>query len=191
MLHEMEEGDVKAVHRTRVASRRLRELLPVLQLDPDVLRKLSRRLRKVTGRLGTVRELDVLVGVLDELGKAGRHPQQALAQVAATIDEERRRKRERLLAKGQLRELRRVGDKLEKVARTLEKQDLRERPTAAAPNSDRGSGPSTHGLRAARPHLPRPSPGPVLCICPNGCTPCGSRSRNCGMRWSSRPRSRR
>ncbi len=90
MLHEMEEGGVRAVHQARVASRRLRELLPVLQLDPDVLRKLSRRLRKITGRLGTVRELDVLAGVLDELGKAGRHPQQALAQVAATIDEERR-----------------------------------------------------------------------------------------------------
>lgn len=128
-LHEMEEGGVKAVHQARVASRRLRELLPVLQLDPDVLRKLSRRLRKVTGRLGTVRELDVLAGVLDELGKADRHPQQALAQVAATIDEERRRKRERLLAKGELRELRRVGDKLEKVARTLEKQDAVPRGT--------------------------------------------------------------
>ena len=132
-LHEMEVGGVKAVHQARVASRRLRELLPVLQLDPDVLHKLSRRLRKVTGRLGTVRELDVLAGVLDELGKAGRHPQQALAQVAATIDEERRRKRERLLAKGQLRELRRVGDKLEKVARTLEKQDLAPKGTEQRP----------------------------------------------------------
>ena len=61
-LHGMEEGDVKAVHQARVASRRLREVLPVLQLDPDVLRKLSRRLRKITDRLGTVRELDVLAG---------------------------------------------------------------------------------------------------------------------------------
>ena len=122
-LHDIEEGGVKAVHQTRVASRRLREVLPVLQLDPDVLRKLSRRLRKVTDRLGVVRELDVLAGVLDELGKAGRHPQPALARVAAAVDEERARKRERLLAKGQLRELRRVGDKLEKLARALETQD--------------------------------------------------------------------
>ena len=119
-LQGVEEGDVRAIHRTRVASRRLREVLPVLQLDADVLHKLSRRLRKITDRLGTVRELDVLLGVLDELGKAGRHPQSALARVAAAVDEERGRKRERLLAKGQLRELRRVGAKLEKLARTLE-----------------------------------------------------------------------
>ena len=38
--------------RARVASRRLRELLPVLQLDGDARRKLGRRLRKVTARLG-------------------------------------------------------------------------------------------------------------------------------------------
>ena len=122
-LHEMEEGGVRAVHQTRVASRRLREVLPVLQLDPDVLRKLSRRLRKMTDRLGSVRELDVLAGILDELDKAGRHSQPALARIAAAVDEERARKRERLLAKGQLRELRRVGAKLEKLAQTLETQD--------------------------------------------------------------------
>ena len=122
-LHEMEEGGVRAVHQTRVASRRLREVLPVLQLDPDVLRKLSRRLRKMTDRLGSVRELDVLAGILDELDKAGRHSQPALARIAAAVADERARKRERLLAKGQLRELRRVGAKLEKLAEALETQD--------------------------------------------------------------------
>lgn len=123
MLQGVEDGDVPAIHRARVASRRLREVLPVLQLDADVLHKLSRRLRKITDRLGTVRELDVLLGVIDELGKAGRHPQSALARVAAAVNEERGRRRERLLAKGQLRELRRVGAKLEKLTRTLEIQD--------------------------------------------------------------------
>ena len=39
---------MKAVHWTRVASRRLRELLPVLGLDGDSARKLSRRLKRVT-----------------------------------------------------------------------------------------------------------------------------------------------
>src|SRR5882672_3805721 len=35
MLHAIGEGDVRALHRTRVASRRLREILPVLQLKPQ------------------------------------------------------------------------------------------------------------------------------------------------------------
>ena len=69
MLQGVEDGDVRAIHRTRVASRRLREVLPVLQLDADVLHKLSRRLRKITDRLGAVRELDVLLAVIDELGQ--------------------------------------------------------------------------------------------------------------------------
>jgi CHAD domain-containing protein len=77
----------------------------------------------MTDRLGSVRELDVLAGILDELDKSGRHSQPALARIAAAVDEERARKRERLLAKGQLRELRRVGAKLEKLAQTLETQD--------------------------------------------------------------------
>ena len=50
MLHGVEGGDVRALHRTRVASRRLREVLPVLQLDPDMAHKLGRRLRKITQR---------------------------------------------------------------------------------------------------------------------------------------------
>ena len=54
-------GDVAALHRARVASRRLRELLPMLQLDHDKSRKLRPTLRKVTRRLGAVRELDVLL----------------------------------------------------------------------------------------------------------------------------------
>src|ERR1700674_2322259 len=72
-LGRVEEGDVEAVHRTRVASRRLRELLPLLVLDPDLTRKLTRRLRKVTKQLGNVRELDVLVLLIQELAENDRY----------------------------------------------------------------------------------------------------------------------
>lgn len=120
MLQGMEDGDVKALHRTRVASRRLREVLPVLQLDHEVTRKLSRRLRKITDRLGSVREFDVLLGVLDEFKEVGRYPKGALARVAAHIGEDRVGARERLLAKVPIGELRRVAARLEKVARALE-----------------------------------------------------------------------
>ena len=120
LLQAVEEGDVRALHRTRVASRRLREVLPVLQLDPDVARKLGRRLRKITDRLGTVREFDVLLGVIDELKNVGRYPRAALARVAADIGEDRSQARERLLAKVSIDELRRVAAKLDKISRAVE-----------------------------------------------------------------------
>jgi len=145
MLPGVQEGDGRAIHRARVASRRLREVLPVLQLDAEDLDKLSRRLRKITNRLGKVRELDVLLTVIDELGKTGRYPQAALARLTTTIHEERGRKRKRVLAKSQIRELRRVGAKLTKVARTLEGQDGR-----AARGTDRRSWKWAVDARVAR-----------------------------------------
>src|SRR5438876_648761 len=120
MLQGVEDGDADALHRTRVASRRLREVLPVLQLDPGVAHKLNRRLRKITDRLGSVREYDVLLGVLEELKTVGRYPKAALPRVAAHIGENRGHARERLLEKVQMRDLRRVAAKLEKITRTLE-----------------------------------------------------------------------
>ncbi len=64
--------DVEAVHRSRVASRRLREILPVLGLEGQrgrqaPARTLRRRLRRLTSALGGVRELDVALGILDAL----------------------------------------------------------------------------------------------------------------------------
>ena len=69
MLHGVERGDVRAIHRTRVATRRLREVLPILQLDATLARKLGRRLKRVTERLGAVRELDVLMLHIDEIAR--------------------------------------------------------------------------------------------------------------------------
>ena len=123
VLPGVEESDVRAVHRMRVASRRLREVLPVLQLDAEVTQKLSRRLRKITERLGTVRELDVLPGLIDELGQTDRYRGPALARVAAAVTEQRNRARDRVLAKSHVRELRRVGAKLDKLARALQAQN--------------------------------------------------------------------
>ena len=130
-LREIESGNPQAIHRTRVASRRLREVLPVLQLEPDVAAKLGRRLRKITSRLGSVREFDVLLAVIDELRGIGRYPHGALMRVAASISDDRGSARERLLAKVPLRELHRVAAKLTKVARKLNEADARSRSVAA------------------------------------------------------------
>src|SRR6185436_3277406 len=85
MLPGVESGEIGAVHRTRVAARRLRELLPILQLEPGTVRKLHRRLRKVTRRLGNVRELDVLIQLIDHLHPSGRFPPRALARVSGDV----------------------------------------------------------------------------------------------------------
>lgn len=120
MLHGVESGTDRSVHRTRVASRRLRELLPVLQLDGDTTRKLARRLKKVTDRFGVVRELDVLLSVVHELAATGRYSKSALTRVAVAVGDERQRARARLLTKSMLTELRRLAAKLEKIERRLE-----------------------------------------------------------------------
>jgi CHAD domain-containing protein len=120
MLHGVEEGDVRALHRTRVASRRLRELLPILQLDSDLTRKLGRRLRDVTRRLGVVRELDVLSVILDELRESGRFSERALGPVTRSVASAHDEARKRLRAKLSTTELRRLAGKLADVASRLE-----------------------------------------------------------------------
>src|SRR5262249_23755174 len=91
------DGDVEALHRTRVASRRLRELLPVL--EPDAVRKLGSRLRKVTQRLGVVRELDVLTIVIEELRRDDRIASAALQLVDDAVAERREAEQARLVEK--------------------------------------------------------------------------------------------
>src|SRR5581483_9005389 len=108
----MAKGDVHALHRARVESRRLRELIPVLPLDADVARKLNRRLRKVTARLGTVRELDVLLHLIDELHEARRPHSDPLARVAVAVARRRDKARERLLDRMPIDELERHARKL-------------------------------------------------------------------------------
>jgi CHAD domain-containing protein len=111
-------GDVRALHRTRVASRRLRELIPLLQGDPDVARKLGRRLRKVTRRLGSIRELDVLLLLIDEL-RARREFSPALARVAITVSKERDDARGDLSAAMPFDEARRTARRLARVLERL------------------------------------------------------------------------
>ena len=62
-------GKVEGVHQARVASRRLREVVPVLgtglsEVDAD---KLGKDLRRLTRALGPVRELDVAAGMIEDL----------------------------------------------------------------------------------------------------------------------------
>jgi CHAD domain-containing protein len=127
-LPGVESGEMAAVHRARVASRRLRELLPVLEMDPTVVRKLGRRLRKLTRRLGSVRDLDVLILLVDELLESGRLPERALRRVDAAVRQARDEARGGLSLKAAAADLERVGRKLAAIAAGLKPADRERSP---------------------------------------------------------------
>jgi CHAD domain-containing protein len=90
------EGDAAALHRTRVASRRLRELLPLLATAPG---KARRRVRKLTRALGRVRELDVALQLLEAEEMVGAAPRRALLAARQHLREERHARREAMLSR--------------------------------------------------------------------------------------------
>jgi CHAD domain-containing protein len=92
-------GDIEAVHDARVASRRLREAMPVLQSAADTsgLPKLGRRMRQVTRALGSVRDLDVSLELLDEVGTIHSSLQPILAGITKAVSDERRARHDEML----------------------------------------------------------------------------------------------
>jgi CHAD domain-containing protein len=117
--------DVEPLHRNRVASRRLREALSLLQPGSETTRKLSRRLRKVTRQLGRVRELDVLMLTIRELGRDTRYPSTALRQVAVAVEEVREWVRDDLAAKLPPAKIWRLARNLERIIKRLESEQKR------------------------------------------------------------------
>lgn len=90
-------GDDVGVHQARVASRRLREAVPVLAADTKIRKKAERKIRRVTQALGTVREMDVTVQILDEFARGAAIPRDALEDVRAHVIAERDRRRSTML----------------------------------------------------------------------------------------------
>jgi CHAD domain-containing protein len=95
------DDNVDALHRSRVASRRLREILPVLGLDRaeggmPAAETLGKRIRRVTRALGSVRELDVALGILDEVERAYPELAEVVAAARPAVEEDRRARREEM-----------------------------------------------------------------------------------------------
>ena len=83
-------GDVHAVHQARVATRRIREALPLIAQGRSG-KSLKKSVRKLTRALGPVRELDVALLNLDQLRTSGEVPETAIARLRQLITEERQR----------------------------------------------------------------------------------------------------
>jgi CHAD domain-containing protein len=113
------DGDVEALHRTRIASRRLRELFPVLRLEAHTVRKLDRRLRKVSKQLGAVRDVDVLMTLIDALHGERGYSKSALQAVKASAEEKRKTARGKLEAKLPPEKLQKVTRRLKRLVKHL------------------------------------------------------------------------
>jgi CHAD domain-containing protein len=92
-------GDVTSVHRARVASRRLREVLPVIAeaAGSRDLGRASKAVRRITRALGPIRELDVALGHLQDLGPRSGASPRTLAHVRRHLIAERQRRRRAML----------------------------------------------------------------------------------------------
>lgn len=119
-------GDMRSVHQARVATRRLREALPVLRasIDSQALGRAERQVRKMTRALGPVRELDVALAHLDDLGARNLVSSRALARLRAAMSQERQSRRREMLAAITPGKMQRLQQRL---------QDVRAAPPA--PNS--------------------------------------------------------
>ena len=84
------QGDPVLVHQARVASRRLREALPLVAPGAKG-RKLERAARRLTRALGPVRELDVALEMLEGLTTGAEAPRGAVAKLKQVVREERQR----------------------------------------------------------------------------------------------------
>ena len=92
-------GDETSVHEARVASRRLRGVLPVIgaSADAGTLDRAQRQVRRITRALGPVRELDVSLGLLAEFEKKGAAPSRAIARVRDALMAQRVSRRREML----------------------------------------------------------------------------------------------
>jgi CHAD domain-containing protein len=83
-------GDPLPLHEARVATRRLREALPLVA-PGSRRRKLERQVRRLTRALGPVRELDVALEMLDAMTVEPDAPRGAISKLRQVVREDRQR----------------------------------------------------------------------------------------------------
>jgi len=111
-LKGVSRGNPSAIHAARIATRRLRELVPMLGLEQRVARQIVRRLRNGGRRLGKVRDVDTQLILAGELLTLDRKKGALLRRVRDDLADESARCRTRLAN-------RKLELKLEKAARLL------------------------------------------------------------------------
>lgn len=111
-------GRTAALHKTRVASRRIREALPIVGASAPhaKVKKLSRKMRALTRSLGPIRELDVELCILDDKSKTEGVPGRAIEMVRREVASRRQALREALADNAPVGDVKKLIKKLERVA---------------------------------------------------------------------------
>jgi CHAD domain-containing protein len=114
-------GDDRGVHQARVASRRLREAVPVLSTGwkGSKAGKAQRKIRRLTRALGTVRELDVTLGLLDQLARSPHLSRTAIEDVRTHVVAERDGRRAVMLKRLDRVDLDKLSRRLTSVSEAL------------------------------------------------------------------------
>ena len=110
-------GRTTGLHKTRVASRRIREALPIVgaSAPPAKVKKLSKKMRALTRSLGPIRELDVELGILDDKSKTAGAPERAIEMVRREVASRRQALREELAGNAPVGDVKKLLRKLERV----------------------------------------------------------------------------
>ncbi len=115
---EFVSGRTRGLHKTRVASRRIREALPIVAVaaPPAKVKKLNKKMRALTRALGPIRELDVELHLLEDRAVPPGMSDRALEIVRREIASRRKTLRDELDGDAPVSDVKRLLKKLERVA---------------------------------------------------------------------------
>ena len=111
--------DTGRAARAWIATRRLREVLPILQLDGPVAAKLNGKLRRIVRRVEIARQSDALLALLDELLERERRGRAVAVRVRDNLEQQARQARTALFRKRVGHDIRRVAARLTDQLETL------------------------------------------------------------------------
>jgi CHAD domain-containing protein len=118
-------GHAGGVHRARVASRRLREVLPVAAIVED-RSGLRRDVRRVTKALGRVREIDVALAEFDRRASTANWNSVIVQRIADHLDTERAYREREMKARLDAVNVKRIDERVSALA-----EAITDRPSAA------------------------------------------------------------
>src|SRR6266545_4892834 len=111
-LPRLKSTDTRGAAAAWVATRRLRELLPVLQLHGPSIEKLNAKLRRLVRRIEIVRQSEAWLGLLDAALERERRGRLAAARVRDNLEQQAKRARTELFRKRVGHDVRRVAARL-------------------------------------------------------------------------------
>jgi CHAD domain-containing protein len=111
-LPRLKKIDTAGTARAWIAARRLREVLPILQLHGPSIEKLIAKIRRISRRLEGVRQSDAALSLLDDVLERDRRGRQTASRVRDTLEQQGKRARTELFRKKLGHDVRRTASKL-------------------------------------------------------------------------------